>query len=1788
MFQSEELEDHLKTSSTLETESIIFAEWNLNDVDNIEKIGNYRYRPGTVGDQFSTLPNTYDPFDVGGYYTGATDASVGFETNFDDAGTPTLFTTKNEKMNLLYSLEDCIKEDRPRSGINKLLFLGDVANQYLDIGEKNPDSQEILSIARRPRYYMSSRKDQFKYWTSYRTDVVDGEQQEFGISRNPENGVSYIYDACPFIVYKEEVAANRIVIKMQTNVGDIDLGPFRSGTQEFPDPLYGYENQTTPQRWSVQVLKNEDWVSVIDFDENYLDENNEPIIKSDGYLEIAYGLDVPEFYKNFMVFSGELTDESLLPEQAPFGYTYLIRSSQEDRGILKFYDGGIWIDIVPEYRWFISNSTPGLQAPAVIKTSNPDYFINEGGDAEYREIDFIKGIRLAVKTMNVPQCTFDLIEISSRILVDISEKTSSFNITKIMSDLGNNSIPVGNVLASTGSIELFDEDFSFNMNNPFNLETRTGSVISKNVDKRCKLMFYQVVKNVQGLDYFIPIKTMYTDEIPAVSGSTASLSLTLRDRFFLFESSRAPELLITDASISYAVTLLLDYIGFSNCVFRRLPEESETVIPFFFVGPDQNIAEVLQQLAVASQTAMFFDEYNNLVVMSKEYLIPEEGQREIDSKLYGQLMVQNVDGQEYKFLGEVSSLSELPALKENGAYRNTQNNNIYVWSDQVNFWQPKGTFKKFIEPNIINLSSEEKRIYNQGTINYTTRYLQRAISRYSQAPYIDKFKTYGYKPALLWEVAGREQLRSQNETPQQTQGFTLSAAPLHSDLNDQIPIVVGNEVINNIIDLGDNINSVASYEGYFYANGEVIKYDAMEYVISGALAEEEGTTVWITNNQEYQRYFSRTPFNGKMYPTGLLRIFSEPEFEEDDNGVRLREGSVKKHGRGQFGTPVVYHDAGLNSFWSDNENVRGCFQEAKETLFNTSEIINYPELFQDVAGKNLRADLVSGEQEELVSIVANADQVAKDSTRTGLIKNFRANKYYTESESDYFDTSRSGTLQSSALVFNGPSLSDPISPEGFVSYIPKELPGPYKHFGTRMRIIGKIESENQKTQTPAGAFPIYDILEIDLDNPEKNIEILGGSGGIVFNLNKETNNGYYFEIVSLTQDNISKYQGLNKKKIVEEKILPSPQASVVNNLVTVSLENQTQFQVGQPIIFSGFSDKNAPKNISTPLNGEYRIDSISPDKKQIKYIIPTPSVSTLSITTAEANESVVRYNVPKGDTRQTFIKAGDKVSISGSSNSAFNLSNVFVKDFKQLTSGWFFTVENKYNSASNSSLSISSSGSKTLTTSANLPYAPGQSIEVIHSTSSSMTGTISSYDSSSGVLVFNVESSIGSGTYSTWSINASINISGTSSGGSVSYVPLNTFAGSGGKASYIESSGENNIANVFFYKILADENGRAIPYKLWSGLANILPDDGRFTGQYRFVGEENPTVYDLAVEHIQVGSAKRFFLFINGKQIATVTDLEPLPEYSGFGPFVRGGTYCMFENLYALGVNISQNSSATIADPISKFNSFWGDDEIDVNESLRKYALSGIIQKTYLSGIGTEEPPSHLLYYEEFGTIMREVAYLNIKYDRAFPALYAKVMKTFNRLKGYAISGFYANSYGADFLVFNCLDTSINLDDTTGNFLRIQGITFTQNTTKKLTVDDYYKKISDFSNPIVNSDLTIRDPSIERQEYNRIMNSRSKYGVNEFTIDTNYIQTDDAAENVFGWILDKVTRPKILVGLNTFGTFNLQLGDIVNVEYINNDGVNVIAFPDKRFVIYNIEYSKNNSGQNVVTYLAEV
>jgi len=1501
MFQSAELKNHFETSATIQTQSLVLAEWNMNMPDNVFTLGNYRYRPQEQNSQFLTLPNTFDSSDIGNYYTGATDADVIIGNGFQDNNTPQIFTSIKEKNKLLYSLEDCIKPFRPRSGINKATaFKG----KYLSNSGSN--------FARRPRYYMASRYDQFKYWTSFRTE----DNIERGIAKNIVNNNYYIDDTVPFVVYKKDVAANRIIVKMQTNVGDVDLGDFTDISKNFADPFFGNVNKTIPSRWKIQYLNENNWIDAYTFNENDLRADGSAIISHNGYVELQYGVtNIPDKFQQSFTIINTLSSSTLLPLTAFDGQSYLIIENNNEVGTFYVWNQQTseYETFVPTYGWFLGSEEINNKTVFVTNLTEPLFFEETpNGKKIYREFENIRGIRIVVERMNKFDSTFDLIEMSPRLVVDVSDKVIDYNVKKILSDLGTSALPVGQLLASTGSVSLFDDDQAFNDNN-------LNSIVNEYVRKNIKFSFYEKILNVDGFDYWVPIKTLYSDGIPQADVTAGTLDITLRDFYFFLESMPAPRMLVTEASLSFAISLLLDYIGFTNYSFYRTANETDPIIPYFFIAPDQTVAEVLNQLAVSTQSAMFFDEYNNFIVMSKNYMLPSESDRDFNIILSG------------------SNNQSIEGIIEN---------------------QTSGTL-----PNIISIASEDKKIYNNGKINYTTRYIQRTFGSLRQANMFEKERTWVYKPSLLWEVSGTDETKTINEIASKQGKYVLAAMPLNSDLSSNPPTVVNHVLINNVLDIGENVYWLTRNQGYLYSNGEVIKYDAVQFnitvaiwypiqsdgsllesapeivlpgklaptnfinsldarVASGEITEAQkgeeiqswrtshrqgSSNVWITNNQEYQNYFSSLPFNGKIYPTGLIRIHAVPFFETVDGITRLQNGLVYEHGRSQFGTKITSHTAGIDTYWSNNDYVKGCEMKT-EYLFTTKllENITLPSTTTGAAGVN--------------------NTKARQTSRGGTIRNFMSSSYTTETSINKTLSTDSGTIQSSALVMNGPFFAVTEDPINLVSYVYKNLDNAYKHFGTRVRIIGKTENNENRSQTPNGSTTYY---QVPGGQPNQNSTIGGGSGGLAVLLNPETNNGYYFEIVALTETNIESYLKL---------------------------------------------DKNNQSDIS--------------------------------------------------------------------------------------------------------------------------------------------------------------------------------------------------------------------INNIVFYKIKKDSsNTNAIPIKLWGGLSKILVDDGRFTGQSRMTSEQDVTVYDLAVEYQDIGKIRRFYLYINNQLIQVVDDPDPLPIYNNMAPFVRGSSRLMFENIYALSQNYSQNSVFTVGEPLS---SVFGDKEISVNESLRKYAMSGIIQSTYLSGISAQQPPTYNMYFDEFGSIMRECAYFDIKYDRAYPALYSQISPTVNKIKGYTLSGFYADSYGAEFLIFNSTDSFLNLDETSGNYLKIQGITFTQDTTHELTVDEYFKKRSNLSDTQLTGSSQIVSTLVKKEKFDKIKTSRMVYGNNEFTLDTPYIQTQDDAENLMGWIIDKIMTPKKSIGLKIFANPTIQLGDIVKINYKNSNNLDLVTSENSRFIIYNIEYTRKTTGPDMTIYLAEV
>lgn len=1408
MWNSPDLKNYLDTTSVVHGVTAVHMEWNLNDPSNIDRIGNYRHRPTSTG--ISRIPLAmYDPFDTIGEYTGATTSDIVIEGELDNNNDPTLFLTPDDVMQTLFSLDDCFTSNRPRSGINKILMLPGrrwlPSNNYVD---------------NRPRYYPGSKQDVFKYWTSFRNispkdepnaalrypDGIPG-TMSVGISKT-SNGMHFIEDAVPFVVYKNKIHTNRITIKMQTHTASEEGPGVIVGGVNIGDPVYGYENQQTPKIWKLQALRSGVWGDIYSVTESTVRSDNTPIIGPDGHVEIAYGLRIPSGY----TYVGRVTSTNKLPDN-PYLYDAYLVADGSSAGFVYTYDGE-WHIAPAVYDWHLVEND--YYAPLPIDDLNSMNTYYDGISTRYRDVDEIQGLRMIVTTMNVSDATFDLIEISPRLIADVTGMVESYTAKAAVSSMADTDLPVGYLLPGTGDINLLDTDSVFN---------DPDSIFSDLNELNIKFMFYEGVQAVDGQSYYIPIRTMYSEAIPPKIDAPPTVSFELRDGYWLLEKTKAPSLFMKDVSLSVAVATLLDYIGFSNYTFKRENNE-EFIIPFFYTSNDKTVAEILQDLARASQTAMFFDENNNLTIMFKEWFLSHT--RPVDLELSG-----------------------------NSA-----------------------------TPHIMGIASVEKKRYNDGRIDYNERYIQRSISSLQQASFLNEDQTYVYKPVLLWEASGSELVRANNEMGQTQSAFSLGACALNQRLSSALPTVVAGRIVNNVIDVGESIYWLPRYNGYFYANGEIIKFDAVQYAVQGV------GNVWISSNQEYQEYLADLPFYGKIYPTGRIRIFVEPELGIDTNGYTVIIG-VRKHGRGQFQTPITDHESGLADSWSST-NVRSFIEQDSAYLFQNKSLPG--SVYDD------RNGLAKSSQS--VNITVN-----------GIVKNHFRNVQYTEAELRSFKTARAGTLQSSALVLQGPKDSASRDVDN-VSVIRKTLDAPADHVGARMRVIGEVKAVGDVEQTPQGEMTYY------TDATGAGNVITGGSGGVVSHYDPIKQTGYFLEIVALSN-------------------------------------------------------------------------------------------TTLNDRTIDSN---------------------------------------------------------------------------------------------------------------------------------------------------------------------------TDAHNIIFYKNMAIANDSplspSVPVKMWGGRSNIVVDTGEFVGMGRQASEEIPNVYDIAIEHKVVGGTTRLFLYLNGQQLAAVDDPDPLPVTNTYGLFSRGTSKVMFENTYAIRGNTT--SSSIIAESIP---SAFGDSDINIFEAMTKYAINGIVQNAHLDGINTSTSPSTQLFYDEFGTILRECAYFNIKFDKAFPAMRARISPTFNKVQGYFVSGFTHNAYGAEFLIFNATDKALNLDDTTGNYLRIQGVAFTQSNQRSLTVDDYYNEVGSLSDSFTSEMGLARDPLVARNQFRDIRIDRRKRGKQEFSLSTEYVQRQDDAESLMGWLAAELTMPRLMVGIDMFPYPLVQLGDIVSIDYTDTNGIDFA--PDKRFVVYNIEYEHSEELSQKI-YLVEV
>ena len=154
---------------------------------------------------------------------------------------------------------------------------------------------------------------------------------------------------------------------------------------------------------------------------------------------------------------------------------------------------------------------------------------------------------------------------------------------------------------------------------------------------------------------------------------------------------------------------------------------------------------------------------------------------------------------------------------------------------------------------------------------------------------------------------------------------------------------------------------------------------------------------------------------------------------------------------------------------------------------------------------------------------------------------------------------------------------------------------------------------------------------------------------------------------------------------------------------------------------------------------------------------------------ASVSDGIEVTNNAANTVLKTKLVAGDSIALANTANGI------------QISA-----VTERYLSSSTTSLDITT-GTKTLTIGTDLSYIPAQSVIVAFNASNYMIGSVTSYNRTTGSLVFNCTTLGGGGIYSSWTVNLNGAAGGTG-GGTITAVTAGTGLTGGGNAGAVTLS----------------------------------------------------------------------------------------------------------------------------------------------------------------------------------------------------------------------------------------------------------------------------------------------------------------------------------------------------------------------------------------------------------------
>jgi len=222
----------------------------------------------------------------------------------------------------------------------------------------------------------------------------------------------------------------------------------------------------------------------------------------------------------------------------------------------------------------------------------------------------LSGLKLQINSIDTSGGYLGIIEISARMVKDVTSVLESFDISQNSSDSISGLVPVGDVTANSLRMNINSYDRNYEHYDKSNAFNKAKLVMYKNIMIK-PFVIVELEKVNLGVFY---LDSYEVDEF-------GEISINALDGARELQYIKPPDIVTKDMSSVAIIRRLLDSVGFTNYKFNLVATDVSIVTPFYwYTDPKKTVWQHIQDLCKDTQMIAVFDNNDTLQFYPRGYV----------------------------------------------------------------------------------------------------------------------------------------------------------------------------------------------------------------------------------------------------------------------------------------------------------------------------------------------------------------------------------------------------------------------------------------------------------------------------------------------------------------------------------------------------------------------------------------------------------------------------------------------------------------------------------------------------------------------------------------------------------------------------------------------------------------------------------------------------------------------------------------------------------------------------------------------------------------------------------------------------------------------------------------------------------------------------------------------------------------------------------------------------------------------------------------------------------------